>query len=317
MRRLLLALTFVALAVLAGAQVPTRSIEGTVIDNAGEPIIGATVLVKGTNVGTVTDFNGNWALTYDEAAGSTIIVSYTGYGSQEVTLTNDATTYEVTLDEGIEMNEVVVTGLGIRKDKKALGYAVSTIDSRDIGGRVESDVSRILRGKAAGVDITSTSGLAGSGTNIIIRGYSSITGSNQPLFVVDGVPFNSDTNTDRAFQNGGATASSRFLDIDPNNIEEISVLKGLSATVLYGESGRNGVVLVTTKTGSATAKSQRKNEITVTQNVAVTEIANLPDYQDTYGNGFSGNFGWFFSNYGPEFANTNPAASYGSSYRGT
>ncbi|MEL7162721.1 MAG: TonB-dependent receptor plug domain-containing protein, partial [Bacteroidota bacterium] len=195
----------------------------------------------------------------------------------------------------------VVTALGIRKEKKALGYSVATIGSGAVQNRVESDVGRILRGKAAGVDITQTSGVAGSGTNIIIRGYSSINGTNQPLFVVDGVPFNTSTNTDRGFATGGATASSRFLDLDPNNIAEINVLKGLSATVLYGEQGANGVILVTTKNGQGGSEAQKGFEISVTQGVARTEVANLPDYQNTYGNGFSGNFGWFFSNWGPSF----------------
>ena len=107
----------------------------------------------------------------------------------------------------------------------------------------------MLRGKVPGVDITSQSGVTGTGTNIIIRGYTSISGSNQPLFVLDGVPIDASTYRDRGFTSGGATASSRFLDLDPNNVAEISVLKGLAATVLYGEAGRNGVILITTKTG--------------------------------------------------------------------
>ena len=291
-------MALLATSVLAFAQ-QARTISGTVRDDAGEPLIGASILIEGTGTGTVTDFDGNFELS-NVQDGAQLVVSYTGYGTQTVPV-RESDVVEITLAEGATLDEVVVTGLGIRKEKKALGYAVSTIDNRQIERRVESDVSRILRGKAAGVDITQTSGLAGSGTNVIIRGYSSITGSNQPLFVVDGVPFNSDANNDRNFVTGGATASSRFLDLDPNNIETISVLKGLSATVLYGEAGRNGVVLVTTKTGASGAASQRKNEITVTQNIARTEVANLPEYQNTYGNGFSGNFGWFFSNWGPSF----------------
>ena len=298
MKRLSLLSSLLLSAAVALAQ-PERSITGTVVDDAGEPLIGASVLIEGTTTGTVTDIDGNFELAGVQD-GAQLVVSYTGYTSQTVPV-RESGIVEVTLAEGATLDEVVVTGLGIRREKKALGYGVSTIDNRQLTRRVESDVSRILRGKAPGVDITQTSGLAGSGTNVIIRGYSSITGSNQPLFVVDGVPLNSDTNTDQAFQSGGATASSRFLDLDPNNIETISVLKGLSATVLYGEAGRNGVVLVTTKTGGSEVSSQRKNEITVTQNIAFTEVANLPSYQDTYGNGFSGDFGWFFSNWGPAF----------------
>ncbi len=152
-----------------------------------------------------------------------------------------------------------------------------------------------LQGKVAGVNITQTSGVSGTGTNIVIRGYSSITGSNQPLFVVDGVPFNSSTNSRGGFTGGGQSASSRFLDIDPNNIENISVLKGLAATVTYGDQGRNGVILVTTKNGS---KKARKAEFSITQSVFANQ-AHLPSYQNDYVGGFQQNLGYFFSNWGP------------------
>jgi TonB-dependent SusC/RagA subfamily outer membrane receptor len=140
-----------------------------------------------------------------------------------------------------------------------------------------------LQGKVAGVNITATNGLSGSGTNIIIRGYSSATGSNQPLFVVDGVPFNTNTNATNGFTTGGATTSSRFLDIDPNNIENVSVLKGLSATVLYGDQGRNGVILITTKSG---ASKRRAAEVTVNQSLFSNSAASLPSFGQIYGNGF-------------------------------
>ena len=225
-----------------------------------------------------------------------LLISYSGFETQTVDLT-DASVYNVTLREGIALEEVVVTGLGIKKEKKALGYGVSTISSESLQQRGETDVARILNGKATGVNIQQTSGLAGSGTNIIIRGYSSITGSNQPLFVIDGVPFNTDTNTDAAnFTQGSATASSRFLDLDPNNIQEINILKGLSATVLYGEAGRNGVILVTTKTGNSGGTVDKGMEVSFSQGVSISQVANLPDYQNTFGNGFSGNYGAFFSN---------------------
>jgi TonB-linked SusC/RagA family outer membrane protein len=280
--------------------VAQRTVTGTVSDDSGETLIGASVLVKGTTSGTVTDIDGQFSLNIPANA-EMLVVSYTGFATTEVALTA-ASVMEITMAESAsQLNEVVVTALGIRKEKKALGYSVATIGSGEVENRVESDVGRILRGKAAGVEITQTSGVAGSGTNIIIRGYSSISGSNQPLFVVDGVPFNTATNTDRGFTSGGATASSRFLDLDPNNIAEINVLKGLSATVLYGEQGANGVILVTTKNGQGGAAAKKGFEISVTQGVARTEVANIPDYQDNFGNGFSGNFGWFFSNWGPKF----------------
>lgn len=277
-----------------------RTVTGTVTNPAGEPLIGASVLVKGTTVGTVADFDGSYSLDVPEGS-NTLVFSFTGYSEQTIEL-GVSNVVDIVLEEGIDLGEVVVTGLGIKREKKALGYGVSTIGAAEIEAKPQADVARLLRGKATGVDITQTSGIAGSGTNIIIRGYSSISGSNQPLFVIDGVPFNTETNSDRSnFTQGSATASSRFLDLDPNNIAEISILKGLSATVLYGEAGRNGVILVTTKNGSIGGETDKKFEVSVTQTVARTEISNIPDYQDTYGNGFSGDFGWFFSNWGPNF----------------
>ncbi|MEL6660868.1 MAG: SusC/RagA family TonB-linked outer membrane protein, partial [Bacteroidota bacterium] len=156
-----------------------------------------------------------------------------------------------------------------------------------------------------GVDISATSGLAGAGTNVIIRGYSSITGSNQPLFIVDGVPFNSGTSEDRGNLAGGQTSSSRFLDLDPNNIAEVSVLKGLSATVLYGENGRNGVILITTKNGRGGADLNKKMEITVDQSFFANQIASLPDDQDAYGNGWQNFASAAFSNWGAPFNQPN------------
>ncbi|MCP9236060.1 SusC/RagA family TonB-linked outer membrane protein [Lewinella sp. JB7] len=299
MKRLSLVMALVCFAF--GMALAQRTISGTVTDKSDLPLIGASILVKGTTSGTVTDIDGNFALEVPTAA-EFLIVSYTGFSTLEYPIDGVASEVNIVLSESAsQLNEVVVTALGIRKEKKALGYSVATIGSGQVENRVESDVGRILRGKAAGVDITQTSGIAGSGTNIIIRGYSSINGSNQPLFVVDGVPFNSNTNSDLGSRQGGATASSRFLDLDPNNIAEINVLKGLSATVLYGEQGANGVILVTTKNGQGGAEAQKGFEVSVTQGIARTEVANLPDYQNTYGNGFSGNFGWFFSNWGPAF----------------
>ncbi len=296
MKKLLLAFAGMLLSVsMAFAQ---RAVSGTVTDDAGEPLIGASVLAKGTTVGTVTDFDGHFTLNVPDGV-NVLEISYTGYDSKEVEL-GDATDISVILSEGVQLGEVVVTGLGIKREKKALGYGVSSLSGDAVAGKSESDVAKIMSGKVTGVNVTQTSGMVGTGTNIIVRGYSSITGNNQPLFVVDGVPFNSAANTDKNFVKGGATASSRFLDLDPNNIKDISVLKGLAATTLYGEQGRNGVILITTKTGEG-SKSDKGMEVSLTQTFGVTQVANLPKYQNTYGNGFSGNFGWYFSNWGPGF----------------
>ena len=273
-----------------------RVITGTVIseeDGLGLP--GATVLVKGTTVGTTTDLDGNYSINVP-AGSDVLIFSFVGLETSEETIGN-RTIINVTLTtDAAQLSEVVVTAIGIEREKKALGYAVTTVGDEQLENRPEQDVARVLQGKVPGVNITSTNGMSGSGTNMVIRGYSSATGSNQPLFVVDGVPFNTSTNNTNGFTTGGATTSSRFLDIDPNNIESMSVLKGLSATVLYGDQGRNGVILITTKSGASKRKAA---EVTINQSVFSNKAASLPTYGTTYGNGFQQAPGFFFSNFGP------------------
>lgn len=273
-----------------------RVITGTVIseeDGLGLP--GATVLVKGTTVGTTTDLDGNYSINVP-AGSDVLIFSFVGLETAEETIGN-RTIINVTLTtDAAQLSEVVVTAIGIEREKKALGYAVTTVGDEQLENRPEQDVARVLQGKVPGVNITSTNGMSGSGTNMVIRGYSSATGSNQPLFVVDGVPFNTSTNATNGFTTGGATTSSRFLDIDPNNIESMSVLKGLSATVLYGDQGRNGVILITTKSGASKRKAA---EVTINQSVFSNTAASLPTYGTTYGNGFQQAPGFFFSNFGP------------------
>ncbi len=280
-----------------------KTVSGTVSDNNGLPLPGATVVIQGTTTGASTDFDGNYSITAN--VGDVLNFSYVGYSNQSATV-GTSNTINVTLQPDNELEEVIVTAQGIRREKKALGYSVSTLNSDDVESRPEADIARVLSGKVAGVNVVGTGGLAGSGTNIIIRGPGSITQNNQPLFVVNGVPFNSSTNAESNVTtgNGSVSASSRFLDLDPNSIETMSVLKGLSATALYGEQGRNGVILITTKTGSTggTAEVDKGFEITVNQSVFFSKISNLPDYQFTYGQGgdnsinvgFVGNWGGRF-----------------------
>ncbi len=292
-----------------------RTITGTVTSaEDGSEIPGVNVIVKGTTTGTTTDLDGRFQLNVADDA-TTLVFTFIGLNSQEVEIGSRSTIDVAMTSDVKELQEVVVTALGISQDRKALGYGVASLDEQSLTNRQELDVARLLRGKATGVNIQQTSGLSGSGTNVIIRGYSSITGSNQPLFVVDGIPFNTDTNNDQGFGAGGATASSRFLDLDPNTIENVSILKGLSATVLYGEAGRNGVILVTTTNGSGGANAQKKAEVSVRQSVYRSEVANLPDYQNTFGNGFNAGFGWFFSNWGAAFDDLRPS-SYGNDFQG-
>ncbi|MBT8273670.1 MAG: SusC/RagA family TonB-linked outer membrane protein [Bacteroidia bacterium] len=275
-----------------------KTISGNVADATG-PLPGVNIIVKGTSTGTQTDFDGNYSILASVA--DVLVFSFVGYVTQELTV-GAANVINVTLSEDVSvLEEVVVTAQGIKREKKALGYAVSEVTSEDIEQRTEGDVARVLSGKASGVQITSQGGQSGSATNVVIRGYTSINGSNQALFVVDGVPFSSDSNNPQGSFASGNVGSSRFLDLDPNNIESVNVLKGLAAATLYGTAGRNGVIVITTKSGSGGSAGPKKTEITVNQSLFFNEIASTPDYQDKYGNGFDQAFGWFFSNWGPSF----------------
>jgi len=299
-KKLLLSFCAWIFALIAGLA-QTTTVTGKVTDDKGKPIEGAAVVEKKSKGGTATDANGVFKLTVKP--GAVLVISGTGFEKREVAATEAGNVSLKTADENL--SEVVVTALGIKREKKALGYAVSSVGKKDLELRPEGDLGRILSGKAPGVNIGATSGLSGSGTNIVIRGVNTITGNSQPLFVVDGVPFDGGTNTQASFVYGNQT-SSRFLDLDPNNIESVDVLKGLSATTMYGELGRNGVILVTTKNG-ATSKARKKTEITVSQSMFNNTVANLPEYNESYGGGFDLSLGLaFFSNWGAKF--TNPAA---------
>ncbi|WP_420574698.1 SusC/RagA family TonB-linked outer membrane protein [Kordia sp.] len=275
-----------------------KTVKGTVSDESGVPLPAASVVVKETNAGISTDFDGNYSIKVNQ--GQTLVFSYVGYKSQEVKV-GASNTINASLQPDNQLEEVIITAQGIKKEKKALGYAVSTVESKDLEQKADTDIGKILRGKASGVRITGSGGVSGSGSNIIIRGQSSITGGNQPLFIVDGVPFDGSSGganqsaSSGAFQSGNV--SSRFADIDPNNIESVSILKGLSATALYGGEGRNGVILITTKTGK---DANKKMEVTVNQSIFFNSIV-LPDYQNTWGNGFQNVYGAFFSNWGARF----------------
>ncbi|MGB0949897.1 MAG: carboxypeptidase-like regulatory domain-containing protein, partial [Marinirhabdus sp.] len=277
-----------------------QTVSGNITDENGLPLPGVNVIVKGTSTGTQTDFDGNYSVS--ARAGTSLVYSYVGYRTEERLVSAGTATVSFAMQPDADtLDEVVVTAQGIKKEAKALGYAVSTVESEDIEQRTEGDVARVLSGKASGVQITSQSGTSGSATNVVIRGYTSINGSNQALFIVDGVPFSSDTNAQGNFLNGNV-GSSRFLDLDPNNIESVNVLKGLAAATLYGTAGRNGVIVITTKSGGGGGQAtSKKTEITVNQSYFFNEIASIPDYQDSYGNGFDQSFGWFFSNWGPGF----------------
>ncbi len=274
-----------------------KTISGTITDENALPLPGVNIVVKGTSNGTQTDFDGNYSIS--AGTGEVLVFSFVGYTTEEKTVGIPNTISFGMMPDVEAIDEVVVTALGIKKEEKALGYSVAKVKSDELEQRAEGDVARVLAGKASGVQITAQSGTSGSATNVVIRGYTSINGSNQALFIVDGVPFSSDNNTTGNFSSGNV-GSSRFLDLDPNNIESVNVLKGLAAATLYGSQGRNGVIVITTKSGS-NAKKATKTEVTVSSSFFVNQIASLPDYQDSYGGGFNQSFGWFFSNWGPAF----------------
>lgn len=287
----------------ATAFAQTRTVTGTVTNADGSPVPFATVTETGTRNVTTANESGAFNITIQQNGSLTITA--TGFRPQTTTPTGNTVAVSMTRGEG-QLQEVVVTAMGIRRDKKALGGAVSTIASKDIEQRPEADLGRILTGKAPGLNILNTSGLSGSGTQIVIRGISTITGTDvAPLFVIDGVPFDAGTNnlnnTGTGFYYGNQT-SSRFLDIDPNNIESVNVLKGLSATTLYGEFGRNGVILITTKNGSG-RRQNKKAEVTVSQSFFINKVSNLPEYSRRYGGGFNLLPSAAFSNWGAEFKN--------------
>jgi TonB-linked SusC/RagA family outer membrane protein len=300
MRKNLLLLTGLLLFLFNTLNAQTIEITGRVLDNNGTPVVGASIQERNSNRGTTSDENGYFRISTRQ--GATLIITSVGFGRSEVVVGTTPNINVTLTTADASLSEVVVTAMGVRRDKKALGYAVTTVDKAQLEQRPEGDIARVLQGKTPGVDIGATSGLSGSGTNILIRGVSTINGNSTPLFVVDGVPFDASTNAQSDFRFGNQT-SSRFLDIDPNNIESVSVLRGLSATTLYGELGRNGVILITTKNGS-NRRIANKTEVTVTQSLFANTVASLPDWQNTYGGGFHQSLGFaFYSNWGAAFEN--------------
>ena len=273
-----------------------RTITGTVSDEAG-PLPAVNVVVAGTQNGTETDFDGNFTIQAD--TGDVLKFSYVGYDDTSVKVVAGKNHYDVIMHSGVELETVVVTAQGIKKEKKALGYAMSSVGAEEIKNKPQADVTRLLAGKSTGLNVISQNGLAGSSTKIVVRGAMSFNDDNNALIVVDGIPINSNANASGDFYKGNM-GSNRSLDIDPNNIERVDILKGLAATTLYGTAGRNGVILITTKTGAG-SKLNAKQEISVSSSLFFNEIASLPDYQNKYGGGFDQGFGWFYSNWGPAF----------------
>ena len=272
---------------LANAQ--TTKVTGTVISaDDNEPIIGASIVVKGTMVGTVTDFDGAFSLDVPSSA-KTLVISYVGMKSQEVSV---KPVINILLNSDTQnIEEVVVTAMGISKEKKALGYAVQDVKGDDLTRAASTSISSALQGKVSGVDITPSSGMPGASSQITIRGVRSFTGDNTPLYVIDGMPIASAADIDTDKRNTGSVAGADFanraVDLDPNDIESINILKGQAASALYGMRASNGVIVITTKSGKNARKG--KPSITFTSNLAFDKVSTLPEFQKEFAQG-SGTF---------------------------
>ena len=294
MKQLLTTLLLVLATV--GATLAQRTVVGTITGDDGEALIGASILVKGGGGGGRTDVNGKYSVQVPAGA-NTLVFSYTGYATQEITL-GASNVVDLVLSANAAIQEVIVTAIGIQRDKKALGFAVSDVKGENLQQRSEGDMVRALTSKAPGVNVQAGGGAPGQSTKINIRGYSSMTGNTQPLFVVDGIPFDNSVNASTGSING-TQYSNRAFDIDPNNIQSLTVLKGAAASALYGSRATNGVVLITTKSG---AKSKKGLEINFNSSMSWEQISGLPKYQDKYAQGSNQNYNAaFIGNWGSPF----------------
>ncbi|SMB80137.1 TonB-dependent receptor plug [Hymenobacter roseosalivarius DSM 11622] len=250
-------------------------VRGGVTDEKGEALFGVSIGVKGTSIGTTTNETGAYSLT--APAEGVLVFSYVGMIGQEVPL-NGQTLINVQLKgDSKALSEVVVTAIGIEANKRALGYSIQNVEAEQIIKSKETNLVSALSGKAAGVVVTSSSGSPGASANITIRGNKSISGSNKPLFVVDGVPVD---NSSSGNSTGGVDVSNRAIDINPNDIESMSVLKGPAATALYGIRAANGAVIITTKRGA-----KGKPQIAFNTSYSFDRVNKLPELQREYAQG--------------------------------
>ena len=270
----------------------SRTVTGTVKDQKGEAVIGDSVIVKGTTAGTYTDENGNFSVVLPANA-TALVIKYLGFKTQEVPLTA-SNVINVTIEEDVlGLEEVVVTALGISKEKKSLGYSSQEIGGERIQNSGETNVVEALSSKFSGVEVNGTSGTPGASSKIIIRGPSTFTNDQQPLIVVDGVPIDNSTNAtvagDYPFNPflQGTNQSNRAIDINPNDIESINILKGPAASALYGAKAGSGVIVITTKRGKTGGKGV---SFGVNSSIEFSKIDKLPEKQTTYAQGTGGGF---------------------------
>lgn len=255
-----------------------HKVTGRVVDSAGEPLIGATIMVEGTKEGAVTDIDGNF--TINTTSKAKLVISYVGYTTQTI-LVGDKTTIDVTLKEVANtMNEVVVTALGIKRAEKALSYNVQSVGSNELTRNKDANFVNSLNGKVAGVSISKSGSGVGGATRVIMRGAKSIEGDNNVLYVIDGIPiFNFSGGRDSGIMGEGRVSSEGIADLNPEDIESISVLAGPSAAALYGSNAANGAILITTKKGK-----EGRVDISFSSSADFSSPLLMPKFQNTYGN---------------------------------
>ena len=264
-----------------------KTISGIISNTDGLPLPGATVLIKGTATGTSTDFDGKYSINAN--TGTTLVFSFIGYTSKEITVQN-VNIINLTLEEDAHsLDEVVVTALGISREKKSLGYSSQKVGGDEVSAIKVDNVVNSLSGKVSGVQIKANNNFGGS-SNFLIRGVSSLTGNNQPLFVIDGVPISNKINNSKNQQAGstGYDYGNAASDINPDDIESINILKGAAASAVYGSQAANGVVIITTKKGKA-----GKTKVSITSSITIGSIDKntFAEYQNQYGAGYGPYYG--------------------------
>jgi len=260
-----------------------RTVTGTVTSSTdGLPLPGVNVIVAGTTIGTITDVDGNYSIDVPEDA--SLSFSFVGYEVKLITV-GDATVVDVELDASIiGLDEVVVTSLGIQREKKQITYSAQNISADDITQARDANVTNNLQGRIAGVDIIKASSGVGSPSRIVIRGNSSIAGNNQPLFVVDGVPILNSTYGTVTSEGGGVQRGDGFSNINPDDVESMTVLKGPNAVALYGSRAANGAVVITTRKGT----SRQGIGVELNTNTSIDRALILTEFQNVYGQGNGG-----------------------------
>ncbi|MFL9485259.1 SusC/RagA family TonB-linked outer membrane protein [Chitinophagaceae bacterium LWZ2-11] len=276
MRKVLLFFAMV-MGLLTATIAQTKSVSGTVTDKDGKPIEGASIQIQGKRSGATTDSKGSFQITSKE--GDVLVISAMNFSSTKVKVGSQSSIAASLIKSDVQLSEVVVTALGIKRSKNSLPYSTQQVSAEDLNKVASTNVVNNLSGKVAGLQITQSNTMGGS-TNAILRGFKSLTQSNQALFVIDGVPFDN-TNQSRSSLDLGNSAS----DINPDDVESVTVLKGPSASALYGSRGANGVILITTKKGSHKGRGVGV-VVNVGVQVATPDKSTLPEYQTDYGQGY-------------------------------